>query len=178
MYTFDTKVHIQLYKGWNMISIPPHILDTSFKEVLAPIMGQYDAVQSYKTSDSSDLWKHYKVGKPYGNDLSEIDGTMGFWIYMKSDTVFIPDQVVPDIGYSEFIPLVTGWNFVGYPSAQTRLIDDALASAQYDVVQTYDAITGQWLSYDGSSGSLTKMEMGRGYWIHCPRVTIWQVDYV
>jgi hypothetical protein len=155
LYTFETEIHIQLYKGWNMISIPPitpsSVLPT-VENVLAPIAGLYDAVQAYDLlSDPNDPWKHNRTGKLYGNDLDMIGPPMGLWIHMKQD---------------------------GYPSVENRAIDTALAGVPYDMVQTYDAITGQWLGYDGSSGSLTQMEMGRGYWIHCTASSIWQVDYV
>ena len=33
----------------------------------------YDIVQWYNNSDSVDPWKHHKVGKPYGNDLFELN---------------------------------------------------------------------------------------------------------
>jgi hypothetical protein len=186
-YSFETEIHIQLYKGWNMISIPPYLLDISVDDVLASIAGKYDAVQAYYPNDpTGDPWKHYRPGKPFGNDLLWLDQVHGLWIHMKNDAVLIPDHEDPTLDplfSGTPVVLEAGWNFVGYPSVQTRLIDDALIDAfrnplTYDIVQTYDAITGQWLSYDGSSGSLTKMEMGRGYWIHCPAFTVWQVDYV
>jgi hypothetical protein len=176
LYTFDTKVHIQLYKGWNMISIPPHILDTSLKEVLAPIMGQYDAVQMYDILDP-DPWKHNRTGKPYGNDFDEIFPIFGLWIHMKNDALFILDHKVPSAGLQEIMLLTRGWNFVGYPSVTTRSVSVALVGS-YDQVQTYDASSGQWLSYDGGSGLLTDMELGRGYWIHVTAEFTWQVDYV
>jgi hypothetical protein len=181
IYTFDTEVRIQLRKGWNMISIPPISpssgLSPTVENVLAPIAGLYDAVQAYDLSDPSDPWKHNRPGKPYGNDLDTAASNMSLWIHMVEDTTF-PDQLVPDPGYLEFIPLVKGWNFVGYPSVTTRLIDNALAGVPYDMVQTYDAVTDQWLGYDGSFGSLTQMETGRGYWIHATADHDWQVNYV
>jgi hypothetical protein len=97
---------------------------------------------------------------------------------MKKDALFILDHEVPPPTREDLIFLEQGWNFVGYPSVTTRLINDALGGVTYDIVQTYDAVTGQWLSYNGSSGSLSQMEMGRGYWIHCTASSMWQVDYV
>jgi len=187
VYTFETEIHIQLYKGWNMISIPPYLQDISVEGTLASISGQYDAVQAYYPDDpTGDYWKHYRPGKPFGNDLLWADHVHGLWIHMKNDAVLIPghkDPTLDPLFSGTPMALEAGWNFVGYPSVVTHLIDDALKDAfgnplTYDIVQTYDAITGQWLSYDGSPGSLTKMEMGRGYWIHCPAFTVWQVDYV
>lgn len=179
-FYFETEVHIVLYQGWNMISIPPSPPNPLIEAVLAPIAGQYEAVQWYDPTDPDDPWKHYKPGKPDGNDLNFILPTMGFWIYMKNDAVFIPDQEVPPSDSSLFIPLVKDWNFVGYPSVTTRDVDTALGGVPYDMVQTYDAATGQWLSYDPNTGSgdLTEMELSRGYWIHATADHNWEVYYV
>jgi hypothetical protein len=179
-YTFKTEIRIQLYKGWNMISILP-TTDNDLETMLSPIAGEYDAVQAYNVNDTNDHWKHFKVGKPNGNDLNHNYGGRGLWIHMKNDAVLIPDHQDPTTNpmFPGAIPiqLEPGWNFVGYPSIITRLIDNALGGVPYDMVQTYDAQTGQWLSYDGSSGSLTQMEMGRGYWIHCTGFDLWAVSY-
>jgi hypothetical protein len=183
-YTFKTDIHIQLYKGWNMISIPPNT-DPDLETVLGLIAGEYDAVQAYEVNDTSDHWKHYKVGKPYGNDLNIIQYGRGLWIHMKNDAVFTPDHEDPNTNPmfpgSTPIQLEPGWNFVGYPSMTTLPINNALAGVPYDMVQTYDAVTDQWLSYDigtYSTDTLTQMEMGRGYWIHCTAFHLWIVDYV
>jgi hypothetical protein len=177
-YYFHTKVYIQLYEGWNMISIPPEIQNVDLTTVLSSISGEYDSVQWYFANDPGDYWKHYKVGKPFGNDLSEILSQKGIWIHMLNDAVLMPDLNMPTPGYSTMTPLIPGWNFVGYPSATNTPIDTALFGVPYDMVQTYDANTGQWLSYDGGSGTITEMEMGRGYWIHCTGVHLWSVDYI
>jgi hypothetical protein len=182
-YTFKTDIHIQLYKGWNMISIPPNI-DPDLETALSPIAGQYDAVQVYEVSDPNDPWEHYRVGKPWGNDLKIVHGGRGFWIHMKNDVDFIPDHEDPNTNplFTGDTPvqLEPGWNFVGYPSMTTRFITVALSGVPYDMVQTYDPITDKWLSYDPGSYStdtLLQMEMGKGYWIHCTSSFLWHVDY-
>jgi hypothetical protein len=178
-YQLETEIHIQLKKGWNMISIPPwapSVGQPTVGNVLAPIAGQYDAVQMYDILDP-DPWKHNRTGKPYGNDFDEIFPIFGLWIHMKNDALFILDHKVPSTGLQEIMLLTRGWNFVGYPSVTTRSVSVALVGS-YDQVQTYDASSGQWLSYDGGSGLLTDMELGRGYWIHVTAEFTWQVDYV
>jgi hypothetical protein len=182
-YTFETEVHIPLKKGWNMISIPPNIPDPTLTTVLSPIAGQYDAVQWYNGADVSDHWKHYRPGKSFGNDLDIIFPSMGLWIHMKSDQVLVPDQNVPPTGgVPSIIPLEVGWNFVGYPSAETKPIATALSdiSGSYDMVMTYDETSGRWLRYDPGPApdDLLTMEMGKGYWIHCTVADAWNVDYV
>jgi hypothetical protein len=180
VFTFETEVHIQLYTGWNMISIPPYLLNATPDEVFTTISGEYEVVQAYYASDPADPWKHYRPDKSYGNDLTVITDIDGLWILMKNDAVLIPnhkDPTTDPMFNVSMVGLEAGWNFVGYPSVYTRSINYALAGVPYDLVQTYDAASGQWLSYDGTSGSLTQMEVGRGYWIHCTTSHNWQVAY-
>jgi hypothetical protein len=180
VFSFETEVHIQLFKGWNMISIPPNLLDSSPEDVLFSISGEYVVVQTYFASDPVDPWKHYRPDKLFGNDLLWMDYLQGYLILMKNDAVLIPnhnDPTLDPLFNGTFVGLEPGWNLIGYPSVHTRSIDDALAGVPYDMVQTYDAASGQWLSYDGTSGDLTQMEMGRGYWIHCTSSYDWQVEY-
>jgi hypothetical protein len=178
--TFETEIHIVLYTGWNMISIPPLLTNLTLEHVLNSIDGNYDIVQWYDATDTDDPWKQYIVGKSFGNDLTFIESKMGLWIHMLADDILIPDHKDPTVlplweGYP--IELEIGWNFVGYPSVLTRSTGDALSGVSYDLVQTYDAATDQWYEWDGSQGDLTQMEMGRGYWIHCYEAGSWVLDY-
>jgi hypothetical protein len=180
--SFETEIHIQLYKGWNMISIPPFLQGVSISDTLANIAGQYDALQMYDVLDpSGDPWKHYLLGKPFGNDLLFLDDIHGFWIHMKSDAVLIPKHTDPTTGpifpgYTS-VPLWAGWNFVGYPSVVDLTTNTVLSGVPYDKILTYDEGSGNWLTYDGSSGSLTTMKMGKGYWIYVNMDYSWDVDY-
>jgi hypothetical protein len=179
-YTFKTEIHIQLYEGWNMVSIPPVILGMDVPDMLSSIAGQYDAVQVYDALDPGDPWKHYHPGKPSQfNDLVVLDDLHGFWILMKNDAILIPDHNDPttDGGFPGSTPvdLVAGWNFVGYPSVTDSPLA-TLTGFTYDIVWAFDG--GQWKYYDGTSGTLTQLEVGMGYWIHCPFPGTWNVAYV
>jgi hypothetical protein len=178
-YRFETEIHIQLYEGWNMISLAPFIMDTSIETALESIAGKYDEVQWYDANDPEDPWKHYVPSKPFGNDLTDIMSEMGIWIHMTEDAILIHDNIVPpkDIPPA-VIPLLEGWNFVGYPSVTTRAVDDALVNITYDLVQTYDAASGNWLSWDGSYGNLVNMELSRGYWIRVPYEQVLGIPYI
>jgi hypothetical protein len=172
-YEFFTKVYIQLYEGWNMISVPFNIVGNDFdlENILASIEGDWDTVWMYHAWDPwGDPWKLNDTNNPLGSDLNE--------------SILIPDHEVPDNDFSVDIPLFRGWNFIGYPGALTRPIDDALAGITYDMIKTYDAATDQWLSYDSSSGTgdLDTMEMGRGYWLYVPEsypeeYQLWALTY-
>lgn len=169
-FTFITEVHIALYEGWNMISVPPFLPNLDPEVVLASIAGDWIAVLAYEAGDPDDPWKQKVAGKPFGNDLNWILPEMGLWILMNNESTLIPDQILPDPeGPPYVVLLLEGWNFVGYPSAETRTVADALAGISYSLVMTYDAATGDWLENDGPGGetdTLIHMEMGRGYWIY------------
>jgi hypothetical protein len=178
-FTFETEIHMQLYEGWNLISFAPYIVDQDIDAVLSSIAGQYNSVQWFDASDPADPWKHYVPGKPFGNDLLTITNQMGLWIHMKNDAILEHDnQVVNPADPPLPVILLEGWNMIGYPSVTTRAVDDALDSINYDMIKTYDAETGEWLSWDGSSGDLATMELGRGYWIHVPEMQLLQLSYV
>lgn len=178
-YRFETEIHIQLYEGWNMISLAPFIMDTSIETALESIAGKYEEVQWYDSSDPADPWKHYVPGKPFGNDLTDILPERGIWIHMTEDALLIHDNIVPfkDVPPT-VIPLLEGWNFVGYPSVTTRAVDLALVNITYDLVQTYDTESGNWLSWDGNYGDLVNMELSRGYWIQVPFEQVWNITYL
>jgi hypothetical protein len=177
---FKTEIRIQLVTGWNMVAIPPVIMGMDVAEMLSSIAGQYDAVQVYDALDpSGDKWKHYNPGKqPHLNDLGILDEVHGFWILMKNDALLIPTHIDPTTspgpGNTD-VPLVAGWNFVGYPSVTNRGIGGAFPGVTYDIVWAY--VGGSWKYYDGMSGTLTQVELGMGYWIHCPSPGMWTVDY-
>jgi hypothetical protein len=180
-YNFVTSIYIPLYTGWNMISLAPNPIDSDVQSQLVSITGQYDEVQIYDSSDPADPWKHYVPNKPFGNDLTDINPEDGVWIKMNTDAILEVIHNIPDPGFDPpyAITLNFGWNLVGYPSAITRTVDEALSGVSYDMVQTYDAASGQWYYYDGSSGNLDVMELGRGYWIHYTESSdIWLVPYI
>ena len=182
-WTFVTKIYIQLYEGWNMISLPPALWDVTVEDVLASIAGQYDIVQAYD-ANLADHWKCYNIYKPdEWNDLHQITSVKGLWVHALSDTTLIPDHKDPTtdpLFPGTNIPLYPGWNFVSYPSVTPRSVSSAMGFISYDLIQTYDAATGVWLNNDGPGGSfdtLTDMELGRGYWIHTNQAQTWSVPY-
>jgi hypothetical protein len=164
-----------------MISLPPHPINSSIEHQLSSIENQYTEVHIYDPSDPHDPWKQYIVDKPFGNDLTDLHPDFGIWIKMKNDAILTVDHDVPRPNQPPYeIQFYNGWNFIGYPSVTTRDITDALAGVPYDLIQTYVAETGQWLSYDpdAGSGDLTQLELGRGYMLHATEDWIWQINYV
>ncbi len=167
---------MELEEGWNLISISLIQSDISLSSVLESIKGEYDALQWYDSSDSSDPWKHHQISKPsILNDLKEINHTMGFWIHITK-----PGGVT--FSYEGFEPLrnqkVTlhkGWNLVGYPSFSNRkrtiALNNIIFGSDIDSILTYNAVTQKWEQVRPAS----YFEVGRGYWIHAITDCVWEV---
>jgi parallel beta-helix repeat protein len=167
--------YIILKQGWNLISIPFIQEEQNLTRVLGSIDSCYDAVQWYNNSDSNKPWKHNKIGNPFGNDLSELKESMGFWIHITNpgDTIFLYNGTEPISNQS--ITLHPGWNMVGYPSLSNRTRDNALNNinfgADVDAVWTFNAATQKWQEI----GPSDYFDLGRGYWIHSKVTKVWDV---
>ena len=162
---------IPLAEGWNLVSFPLAPESTAILDVLASIDGQYDIVYTYLSWDTADPWKTYNVAlPPFLNDLTQLDERTGLWIHMTAAGTLTVSGSVPA---STSIPLVTGWNLVGFPRQSSQLLAEALASidAKYDVLYGYDAfdIADPWETYNAALppflNDLTDLAPGRGYWL-------------
>jgi parallel beta-helix repeat protein len=167
--------YITLNQGWNLLSTPLIQENQNLKKVLEMIDSWYDAVQWYDISDSNDPWKHYKVGKPFGNDLFKLNEDMGFWIHITppGDTVFLYNGTQPTS--NQTIQLYKGWNMVGYPSLssynRTVGLNNLSFDTHVDVIQWYDAGTKTWHFMDQDDSFVP----GRGYWVHSKVEAEWEV---
>ena len=166
-YTYKPLENYTILKqGWNLISIPLVQSNQNLQKVLEMIDGYYDAVQWYKPNDLDDPWKHKKVGKPFGNDLFEINETMGFWIHITKpgDTIFLYNGTQPTS--NQTIQLHPGWNMVGYPSLlnynRTVGLNNLTYGSDVDAIQWYNAATQTW----HIMGPEDNFVIGRGYWMH------------
>jgi hypothetical protein len=163
---------IDLEEGWNLLSFPLIVADTSVLAVLSSIAGSWDIVQAFDASDKADHWKMYATFKPPPlNDLQNIDNTMGFWLHMLSPATLNVTGLPPT---SMFIQMYAGWNLIGYPSLDnTRTIVDVLFETGYDKpVEGYDENAPYLLSPLPDTYIMTP---GEGYWVHVPSDVFWEV---
>jgi parallel beta-helix repeat protein len=175
-YTYEPLENFTILKqGWNLISIPLIQDNKNLQKVLEMIDGYYDAVQWYDTTDITDPWKHHKVDKPFGNDLFELNETMGFWIHITNpgDTIFLYNGT--QSSENQTIVLNEGWNLVGYPSATSHNRTVGLNNLQFgsdiDAIQWFNAATKTW----HFMGPEDNFEIGMGYWVHSKVNTVWEV---
>jgi hypothetical protein len=167
---------IQLYEGWNLISIPFIQMDTDLGSVLNSINGSYDSVQWYDISDALDPWKHHSISKlSHLNDLGDIDHKMGFWVHVTQPggVLFQCSGIIP--AENQSITLKTGWNLVGYPSlinrTRTLALNNLTIDLDVDAIWTFNASSQKWEQI----GEFDYFERGRGYWIHAKTKCIWEV---
>jgi carbohydrate-selective porin OprB len=143
--------------------------DTSITSILYPVSGNYSIVWEYNASDTTDHWKKYDPGAPFGNDLTSMVPGKGYWLMMTYDDTLDISGTVPE---TTDIELMNGWNLIGYNSLNAQPITDALSSinGNYSIVWAYNAsdTADHWKKYDPSApfgNDLETMEQGKGYWI-------------
>ena len=175
--TIFINAPIHLEQGWNLVSFPYAVSDTSLANVLGSINGDYDSVQYYNATDVGDPWKHDYNGKsPPLNDLTHLDNKKGFWLHITG--VSGADLGVPGTLPSSphTIQLKKGWNLVGYPSSISRVRTDALNNlvfgVEIDIIQYYDTASERIIPL----GSGDDMEPGMGYWMYATQDCDWIVN--
>jgi hypothetical protein len=115
------------------------------------------------------------MSKPYGNDLFELNESMGFWIHIinPGDTIFLYNGTQPT--ENQTITLQKGWNMVGYTSNTNYNLTEGLNNLtfddQVDAIWTYDASSQKW----NEMGESDYFELGRGYYIHTKAKCEWEV---
>jgi hypothetical protein len=161
-----------LVEGWNLISIPLILDNTSIDQVLASINGKWDMIQTYDPMHPG-LWRSNCILRPDQlNDLSDITRSLGFWINITE-----PNQNLTISGFTPIstnIPLYAGWNLVGYPSLIGINISDALVGTGYD--QPVEGFSGVSPYRTMPLPDTYTMTPGEAFWVHVPADTTWIVE--
>ena len=156
-------------EGWNLISIPCLATNTSPEFVLSSISGNYTSIHYYDLNNNTDHWKVYNPGLPSWvvNDLVYINEKDGYWINMKNQSNFHLDGTLIQ---PNDVPLVKGWNLMGYPTDNSKEITNALnpISGSYTIIWLYNASDSKYYYYNvsESNGTLYEMRPYYGYWIN------------
>ena len=168
-YSTDVNVlSIDLPQGSNLISLCRRPVDTGIASVLSSISGKYSSVWVF--IDNS--WKVYDPANPGFSDLTTMEAGMGYWIDMSESATLVISGSAP----LNSVDLVSGWNLVGYNSASSLAIADALASIDGIYLSVWAFIDGSWKVYDPANpgfSDLTAMEPGYGYWIDASEACTW-----
>jgi len=122
--------------------------DQSPPAVLASISGKYNSAWAYNPGQANPWLSYDPSVPPFFNSLTAIDERMGLWLNMKQPATLTITGTEPG---STAIGIAAGWNFIGYPSGQDRLVAQVLWGVSYSSVWAYDAAVGAgdpWRSYD------------------------------
>jgi hypothetical protein len=178
-YPVLVPVLLPLVRGWNLISLPVEPPQREITLVLATIAGRYASVYAYEASDALHPWKSYLPAAPQ-NDLALLTPQRGYWIEAASAvTLTLTGTAITTAS----VPLVPGWNLVGYPSGVTRPLTVALStiSGSYGEVYAYLAAvpTDPWRFYDAAAppyaSTLTALVPGLGYWVRAAQACTWRL---
>jgi len=85
---YSTDIYeLQLYEGWNLISIPGIPVDPSIEVTLYDILDNVESVWAF--DGETKTWSSYSPGAP--SDLTEMVEGRGYWIKMTTDMVWEMD---------------------------------------------------------------------------------------
>lgn len=167
----QTTYSIPLHAGWNLISLPIMPDDSDVLDVMNSVDGNWNSVWSYEAG----TWKRYDLtGPDFLNDLTTTEPGKGYWINMKSDDTLYISGSEPTV---KSIPLISGWNLVGYNSLSSMPTTDAMNSIDDNWNSIWSYETGTWKRYDLTGpdflNDLTTIGHGKGYWIDMKSPDTW-----
>ena len=173
---------IDLLEGWNLVSFNLRPADPDIKAVLESVAGKYSLVYGWNASSDSSNWLRFDPALGFGNTLTELHESMGFWIYMEVSATLTVLGTRPTITE---ISLYEGWNLIGWPSDASADLPAALSeiASNYDLVMAYHAIdtADPWKLFDlkatDYANDLMEMAPGWGYWIKMTAADSLPIDY-
>lgn len=159
-----------LNEGSNLISLYRQPSDPDIESVLSPITGKYSSVWAFVDNN----WLAYDPANPAFSDLTTMEAGRGYWVDMNEAATLPVSGSVP----SHATDLINGSNLVGYNTASSHPIADAVSSIEGQCVSVWGFMDGSWRVYDAANpafSDLTWMDPGYGYWIDVSEVCVWTV---
>jgi hypothetical protein len=156
---------IELYKGYNLVSLPLIPNSTARADIYSLILKQgAEGVKiTYSFDNQAKTWTM--------NPATMTDGA-GYWINMKAYDVLIV-QGTPIEEYWGLEPihylLYKGWNLVGYTAIEEGSASDYLGSldtnSYYRYVYVWNAKDQKWTMVKAVGDNPGKLSPGQGFWI-------------
>ncbi|WP_445475228.1 NosD domain-containing protein [Methanococcoides methylutens] len=159
---------IHLHQGWNFISVPYELRNSSVDSVLADV--DYDDLAYYNTEMA--IWEN----------VSTIEPLKGYWIFVSEDSIIPQNVLDPKLPVlPQKIQLYEGWNSIGYTDSNQPLSAELTLRSIDD---SYVSILGPWnpvkmsfeyVGHNGETGIISgklvgtdvfEMEPYKGYWLY------------
>jgi hypothetical protein len=155
---------VELYKGWNLISLPLIPANASRTAVLSLILKQgIDGVTVvYEYDQNLDSW--------IVNPTTMTDGK-GYWVYMKNyDVMIVSGSIMPPGGgIPPTYTLTKGWVLAGFKSVVSMTVADYLASVRnasyFRILYVWNAEFQSWYILDRDNPG-AQFVPGQGFWIY------------
>jgi len=151
---------VELYKGWNLFSLPLIPRSTARADILSLVLKQgaagVNVVYGYDTA--TDSW--------IINPAVMTDG-LGYWVNMKAYDVLIVEgrQLPPPPALPPTYYLTEGWVLAGFKCIEPMSVGEYLLSLEADTyfeyIYIWDAENQNWLMLDSGD----TLQPGQGFWI-------------
>jgi len=162
-----------LQPGANLVSFPVQPSVTVLTSVLSSIDPNFAWVRVYDATNPADPWVTWTRSGP-ANELTHLDRTMGFWVEVTSGAP-VTLTVLGLRPSVTTVPLVAGWNLVGFPSGRTDFtVAMAKAASGATMVSGFDGTSPTNLRVMADTEFLLA---GNGYWVYVPANRDWVVTY-
>ncbi|MFH1085149.1 MAG: hypothetical protein V1772_05255, partial [Chloroflexota bacterium] len=169
---------VALRAGWNLVALPGAPASPRLADLVAPIVGRISRLYAYDAI--AQRWLAYNIQQPAAGEIQTIQPWQALWVHATEDVAW-------DIACTSLaqvtIPLQRGWNLVGLPLNGSVEIVQAVGGlgGRLQSVMTYDGATpaAPWRTYSpgalAGEATLTRFEMGRGYWVRMSEAATWSV---
>lgn len=152
-------------------------MDNGIENVFASVSNKFNSLFAYNSQTGG--WQYYisTSGAPIVNNLASINSNKGYWISMKEDaTLSVSGIPIND----PTIPLLSGWNLVGYKGEDGKSRTEAISGIYQHCISVfaYNTQANTWQYYINSGGSyivmdLESMYQGKGYWMNMSSNCVW-----
>jgi hypothetical protein len=166
--TFD----LNLGAGWNLISIPLEIDNTSINAVFPDAN---DGEELYAYDNGWISAKYYSNLPGWYGDLETVEPDKGYWY--STTTAYTATIEGTEAG-TRSVSIADGWNLIGYTRLNPANLSYLLANVtNEDELYTYNEgwISAKYYSnLPGWYGDISEMEPGKGYWYNANAPFIWE----
>ncbi|MFH1568615.1 MAG: LamG-like jellyroll fold domain-containing protein [Gemmatimonadota bacterium] len=160
--TRDVIQRIDLPAGWCWFSLNVNSQDMSVNQMLASLsLEPEDMVKGQVGFD------YFYPGHRWMGTLDSLDNRSMYMLNLSTSSM-LETYGEPTSGADNPIPIVTGWNWIGYIPQKKMPVDLALASIEGrpgDLIKSQQGFA-QYVTGSGWHGSLSHLEPGRGYMLH------------
>lgn len=189
----ERQKKIYLKSGWNLISVPLKLINWELGEEIKvgnpfnekpencfSSIYRYDTISGlFEKSDHFDDWGWYPATG--SENFTKLQPGRGYWAMAQQDCELTFMGTAP---YDLNIPLVSGWNLIGWYSKKEAVLGEEAAVGNHLTVTPNNSLTSiyrynntseqfeksdhfsDWGWYPATgSENFIKLEHGRGYWV-------------